>query len=172
MDTNIVTRGIASQLLAGLSMLKECIDRCPSKEWNERHNDYPFSQVVFHTLFDCDLKLSESEEQMKEQTFHDENRDEFGDYEDLEDRPPRNVYERDFINRYYDHCRDKVAEVIETKTGAELEATNADVFRNMTKLERYANIVRHVQHHAAQLGLRLQFLSGKEMDWVSRGYER
>ena len=171
MANNSIAHGLASQLLAGLDMLKDCIDRCPSKEWNESHNDYPFSQVVFHVLSDCDYNLCDNEEEMKEQTFHRENRESFADYEDHEDRTPPSVYEREFIARYYDHCRKKVAAVIETKARAELEVPNADVYKNMTKAERYVNCIRHMQHHAAQLGLRLQFLTGKEMEWISRGYE-
>jgi hypothetical protein len=170
MENNALTRGLASQLIAGLAMLKDCIDRCPEEEWNELHNDYPFSQVVFHTLFDCDYKLCENEAELKEQTFHRKHREDFADYEDLEDRTPRNVYRREFINRYYEHCRERVAAVIETRSNADLVVPNGDVFRNMTKLERYANIVRHVQHHTAQLGFRLQLLTEKEMDWISRGY--
>lgn len=170
-QNDMVTHGIASQLLAGLYMLKDCMDRCPEKEWNERHRDYPFSQVAFHTLFDCDLKMCDKEEELTEQDFHKKNREDFADYEDLEDRAPQNLYERDFLNRYYEHCKAKVISVIETKSGAEIIAPNADVFGNMSKVERYVNIVRHIQHHAAQLGLRLQFSSGKEIGWVSRGYE-
>jgi hypothetical protein len=49
MGKNMLMHGLVSQLLAGLYMLKGCIDRCPEEEWNERHKDYPFSQVVFHT---------------------------------------------------------------------------------------------------------------------------
>jgi len=172
MGTDLLASGVASQLLASLSMLKDCIDRCPGKEWNERHGDYPFSQVVFHALFDCDYHLSEDVEEFKGQSFHKENRESFGAYEELEDRVPPQLPERDFIARYYGHCREKVALAIETKTSAELLIPNADIRRNMTKLERHINLIRHMQHHAAQLGLRLQFSTGREMEWVSRGYER
>ena len=171
MEHDSVAHGLASQLLAGLDMIKDCIDRCPPAEWNERHNDYPFSQVVFHTLSDCDYNLCESKEEWNGQKFHRKNKEFFPDYESIEDQILRNAYEREFINRYYDHCREKVVDVIETKTRADLEAPNADIYGNMTKLERYVNCIRHVQHHAAQLGLRLQYITGKEMEWISRGYE-
>ena len=72
MANNSVAHGLASQLLAGLDMLKDCIDRCPAKEWNESHNDYPYSQVVFHALSDCDYNLCDNEEELKEQAFHRE----------------------------------------------------------------------------------------------------
>ena len=172
MVNNSVVHGLASQLLAGLDMIKDCIDRCPAAEWNESHNDYPFSQIVFHTLSDCDYNLCDNEEEWKEQAFHRENREFFPDYENIEDLILQNAYERKFINRYYDHCREKVVQVIEAKTRADLEVPNADICRNMTKLERYVNCIRHVQHHTAQLGLRLQFITGKEMEWISRGYEK
>ena len=172
MENHMLTHGLASQLLAGLYMLKDCIDRCPATEWHERHNDHPFAQVVFHTLFDCDYHLCDDDAEFKEQIFHRKNRENFGDYEELEDRIPQHLQERDFINRYYEHCRGKVASVIETKTSTDVIIPNADVRRNMTKLERYVNLIRHLQHHVAQLGLRLQFTTGKEMDWIARGYAK
>jgi len=172
MGENMLTHGLASQLLAALYMLKDCMDRCPEKDWNERHNDYPFSQVVFHALFDCDYNLCDNDEELKEQIFHKENRGSFADYGELEEQIPEHLYERDFINRYYDYCREKVVAVIEGKTNADIVIPNSDVRKNMTKLERYVNTIRHTQHHAAQLGLRLQFITEKEMDWISRGYDK
>jgi len=171
MAKSMIARGLASQLLAGLSMLKGCIDQCPEKEWHERHKDHPFSLVVFHALFDCDYHLCDDAAEFQEQPFHRNNRASFGDYEELDDRMLQQLPERDFINRYYGHCREKVVSVVETKTDADLTVPKADVRRNMTKLERYVNLIRHLQHHTAQLGLRLQFATGEEMDWIARGYE-
>jgi hypothetical protein len=170
MEENLLARGLVSQTLAGLAMLKDCIDRCPEKEWNERHNDYPFSQVVFHALFDCDYHLCDHDEELATQIFHRENRAIFADYEELEDRIPRHLYERDFIDAYYEHCRAKAISTIEAKSAADLLVPKTDVRKNMTRLERYVNLIRHLQHHAAQLGLRLQFSTGKEMEWIGRGY--
>ncbi|HET7838379.1 MAG TPA: hypothetical protein VFL04_01380 [Rectinemataceae bacterium] len=170
MGNDLLARGIASQLLAGLAMLKDCIDRCPEKDWHEGHGDYPFSRVAFHALFDCDYHLSEGERELKAQPFHQANRAAFGDYEELEDRGTKGMYDRGFVQSYFEHCRGKVEAAIEGRTAAELLVPNSDVRGNMTKLERYVNTIRHLQHHAAQLGLRLQFLTGKEMDWVARGH--
>ena len=167
---NMLAHGVASQLLAGLSTLKDCVDRCPEAEWNERHNDYPFCQVVFHTLFDCDYHLCGYHEHLQEQVFHHENRASFGDYEELEDFVAERLYHRDFMIRYHEHCQEKVVSVIQAKSDAELLIPESDVRRNMTKLERYVNVIRHTQHHAAQLGFRLQLITGKEMDWIARGY--
>ena len=102
-------------------MLKDCMDRYPEKEWDERNGDYSFSQVVF------------------------------ADYEECADRISSRLHERDFINRYFDHCREKVVSVAEEKTEAEPLVPNPDVRGNVTKPERFINTARHMQHHAAQL---------------------
>jgi hypothetical protein len=170
MGSRSIARGLASQLLASLYMLKDCMDRCPLEEWHERHGDYPFSQVLFHALFDCDYHLCDSDEEFKEQLFHRENPDNFGDYEELEDRVPPHLQDYAFMIGYYEHCREKIASAMETKDEGSLITPNADIRKNMTRLERYVNLIRHVQHHAAQLGLRLQLVTGKEMEWISRGY--
>ena len=171
MGKNMLSRCVASQMLAGLDMLKDCIDRCPENEWHERHQDYPFSQVVFHTLFDCDYHLSEREEEFMKQSFHKANRDDFGEYEELEERIPQHFPDRSFINQYFEHCKSKIVQTVEAIADTDLIIPNSDIRKNMTKLERYVNLIRHMQHHTAQLGLRLQFLTGIEMNWVSRGYE-
>jgi hypothetical protein len=171
MDAQVINSNITSQILASLYMLKSCIDRCPENEWNEKHNDYPFSQVVFHTLFDFDYLLCDYEEELKVQKFHIVNVEIFNGYEELENRKPTKLYERIFINEYYEHCINKVEVKIKQKTLENLLEPKSDVWKKMTKVERYLNIIRHIQHHAGQLGLRLQFITGKEMEWVSRGID-
>jgi hypothetical protein len=171
MSDNTLSQALVSQMLAGLFMLKDCIDRCPDKEWNQSHNDYPFSQVIFHTLFDCDFNLCDERDDIKKQEFHINNKDIFANYEELTDEINNNIYERNFINSYYEHCINKIVNVIESNNEQMLFEQNMDVYKNMTKVERYINSIRHIQHHAAQLGFRIQNLLGQEMKWKSRGYE-
>lgn len=102
--------------------------------------------------------------------YEHENRAFFGHYEGLEDFAAGRFYQRAFILLYHAYCKAKVVSVIEAKSDTELLIPESDVRRNMTKLERYVNVIRHTQHHAAQLGLRLQVAGGKEMDWIARGY--
>ena len=159
-------------MIASLVMFKDCIDRCPQTQWNESHKDFPFSQVAFHTLFDCDYVFSENAEELKEQDFHRKNRNTFGEYEELEGKIAQRLYEHDFINAYYEYCKVKSISAISKKTLDEMMAPKSDVYKTMTKMERYMNAIRHVQHHTAQLGLRLQFITGIEMEWIGRGYEK
>jgi hypothetical protein len=51
----------------------------------------------------------------------------------------------------------------------ELAENGSDITGMMTRIERYINSIRHIQHHASQLGLRLQFMTSKEMEWIGRG---
>lgn len=170
MDNDIIVRGVTSQLIAGLNMLKNCIDRCPSNLWNETHNDYPFSQVIYHTLFDCDYHFSNDINELKNQVFHKNNKEIFADYEELDEIIAQRLFERNFIISYYNHCCNKVPAIIETNKN-DLTIPGTDVRKTVTKLERYLNTLRHIQHHAAQLGLRLQFATGIEMKWIARGYD-
>ena len=165
---SIIAQVILSQMLASLSTLRDCIDRCPNSEWEEPHNDYPFCQVVFHALFDCDLVLSEDVGELRGQEFHAAHRADFGEYEELDGKSLVAMHKRDLLIDYYAHCREKVKSVLGEMSDEKLIAPNADFYRNMTRCERYVNGIRHLQHHAAQLGFRLQLITGKEMNWVSR----
>lgn len=167
MDTHEINFSIMNQMLASLYMLKNCIVSCPEKEWNEKHNDYGYSQVIFHVLYDCDYSLCDFEDEFKKQKVHINNAIMF-DYSELENGIPKIECKKSFIDEYYDHCIRKVKKKIEGKGFEEISQNKSDVTRLISKIERYINSIRHIQHHAAQLGLRLQFITGKEMEWIGR----
>jgi len=135
MVNNAIAHGITSQVLASLSMLKDCVERCPEKDWNESHKDQPFSQVVFHALFDCDYNLCNQQDDFMIQLFHEENRGVFAGYEEFEENKPFHFYERAFVTQYYDFCKEKVVSVISAKSYNEMIIPNSDVNKCMTLLE-------------------------------------
>jgi hypothetical protein len=169
MDLHAINDAAHSQLLASLATLRNCIESCPSDEWDKSHGDYPFSQVAFHALFYFDYYLSEGDEDFKAQAFHIQNKAVFADYEELEDRKAKNLYERPFLKRYCDHCAAKADDRLRGRSYEELAEACAYPWRNMSRLELFIYTARHTQHHAAQLGLRLQSITGQEMKWVSKG---
>src|SRR5262245_36432442 len=107
---------LVSQFEAALSMLAQCIARCPVERWQAPVACYPFSQVVFHTLFYTDLYLGARPDDFRPQPFHEENRTFFGDYEQLIDREPVEIYDRGDIDRYLAFVRAKAVATIQAET--------------------------------------------------------
>jgi hypothetical protein len=159
---------LKEQMLAALSTLYQCIEACPKSEWNQSHSDAPFSQVVFHTLFYIDYHLSKNENEFKGQFFHASNKNMFKDYEELEDRKAENVYTKNEIDNYMTFCSKKIDSIYTNEKNMELNSKNFS--KNMNFIELSIYITRHIQHHAAQLGLRIQQITGKELKWISSGW--
>ncbi|PKL09354.1 MAG: hypothetical protein CVV51_04235 [Spirochaetae bacterium HGW-Spirochaetae-7] len=168
-DSNSVSAALISQLQASLDTLLWCIDRCPADQWLESHGDHPFCQVAFHALFWCDYYLSGSESGFMAQAWHTEHPRLFADYEELEDRLPVRLPARDDVLGYLAFCRAKAVATLSSAEAEGLLATSSHRNGTMSTLEVIIYATRHNQHHAAQLGLRLQLLSGDEMPWFSRG---
>ncbi|PKL12818.1 MAG: hypothetical protein CVV52_08560 [Spirochaetae bacterium HGW-Spirochaetae-8] len=166
---NYLATLLQKQLDAALHTLGYCIGACEDAEWQEAHGDYPFSQVVFHTLFYTDLYLGRDTIPFKQQPFHINHPKVFRDYEELERRVPVCLYEKAFCQEYLAHCLGKVATVLSSETEITLAAASGISFRKGCRAELHVYNIRHIQHHAAQLGLRLQLLTNKEMPWFSGG---
>lgn len=123
--------------------------------------DAPFSQVVFHPVY-ADFYLGRDSVPFKEQPFHVKNRSVFADYEEMEDRLPVHVYEKPFCLEYLSHCRMKLKATIEAETEASLAGSSGIDFRKISRAELHVYNMRHIQHHAAQLGLRIQLATGED----------
>ncbi len=168
-DPAYIRTALAAQLGATLDTLLYCIDHCPEDQWHERHGDYPFSQVVFHTLFYCDFYLSDGMADFRSQAYHTARKGFFSDYEELEDRIPVKLYERAMVVEYLEFCKAKAYSFLGASSDEQLYATANHKKGTMSVLELVVYLTRHIQHHAAQLGLRLQLLTGNEMPWFSKG---
>ena len=162
---------VLDQMNSALCTLAYCISSCPESQWNESHGDYPFSQVVFHTLFFTDYYLQRDEASFKEQAFHRENKDFFRDYEELQDRIPVNLYGRRQCERYLKFCTAKCEATLQADDLESLLGPSGFSFKPFTRAELYIYLIRHIQHHAAQLGLRLQRITGNELQWISSGWK-
>ena len=165
-----IKASIANQFEAALCTLNVCIEKCPEPAWNMAIGNYPFSQVVFHTLFFTDYYLGPDEESFRRQAFHRDDARFFGDYEQLEDREPKARYDRASIGKYMEHCRRKASEVIASESVDTLSAPAGFSRRNFSRSELYVYTIRHVQHHAAQLSLRLRIDADRDVPWVGSGW--
>jgi uncharacterized damage-inducible protein DinB len=161
---------VSKQYAASLCMLGLCIDRCPDALWDARVARFPFSQAAFHTLFFTDLYLSKSIEDQRNEPFHIEHAAWFADYEQLEQREPTATYERPDIHRYLQHCRTKAEKVIAAETQESLAAQTTFSWRKVPRAELHIYNIRHIQHHAAQLSLRLRLDAGIDTPWIGTGW--
>lgn len=167
---------IVSQYEAALSMLKASVDTCPDTAWDARVANYKFFQVVFHTLFFTDLYLGPDEESFRQQPFHLHHGQLFAKYdverEPLEDPAP-GLCDKTSLLTYLEFCRRKAAEVVAEETEAGLIAPcgfNRGSRRNFSQAELHIYNIRHIQHHAAQLSLRLRLDTNAGVDWVGSGW--
>jgi len=131
---------------------------------------YPFCQVAFHTLFFTDYYLEPEAESLRRQPFHVAHPDFFGDYEQLHDREPVSLYEKAQIELYLDFCRDKAAATIAAETAEELGAPTRFAHKRFSRAELHVYNIRHIQHHAAQLILRLRLDTNVDIPWIGTGW--
>ncbi|MGY8768453.1 MAG: DinB family protein [Pirellulales bacterium] len=158
------------QMEAALSTLHVCVQRCPSDQWQTPVASYPLSQVVFHTLFFTDYYLCENETAFQQQPFHRENKAWFADYEQMQPRIPTSIYDKEPVLKYLEHCRTRIADVIGNETPETLAGPSGFERRNFNRAELHAYNTRHIQHHAAQLSLRLRVNADVDIPWIGSGW--
>jgi hypothetical protein len=161
---------LAHQYEASLSTLNLCVARCPDARWNERVANLRFCQVAFHVTMFADLYLQPSDDldAFKRQPFHVEHAaDGFRDYEELADRPQVLLYAKPFILSYIQHVRSKARTTIAGESAEVLAGPSGFHWRKCSRAELHVYNIRHIQHHAAQLSLRLRLDAQVDIPWVS-----
>ena len=161
---------IAHQFEAALCTLHTCIDRCPEAVWNSRVGNHLFCQVAFHALFYVDYYLEPREGSFREQPFHRDHPRFFRDYEEFEDRAPQLLYDKPSIETYLEHCRKKAVETIASETADSLVAPAEFKRRTFSRAELHVYSIRHIQHHAGQLSLRLRLDAKEDVPWIGSGW--
>ncbi len=171
--TDLLKQLLANQYEATLCTLNFCIDKCPESSWNGPVANLKFCQVVFHTLIFADLYLGrDTELSLRQHPFHRENPQFFRDYEEFEDRPQTLLYDRMTIKKYLEHCRTKATNAIESETAETLAGPSGFEWRKFTRAELHVYNIRHIQHHAAQLSLRLRLDHKIDIPWVGSGWKQ
>jgi len=161
---------LVSQFEASLCTLAHAVEQCPEELWNAPVARYLFCQVAFHTLFFTDVYLGLSPESLTQQPFHRANAALFGDYEQMQEREPVTLYDRPQIMGYLDFCRSKASEAISMETAESLAAPAQFARRHFSRAELYLYNIRHIQHHAAQLIMRLRLDSDIDVSWIGAGW--
>jgi hypothetical protein len=164
---------LAHQYDASLSMLKLAIDRCPNASWNECVANWRFCQTAFHVVFFADVYLQPSDDldALKRQPFHLEHEADFRDYEELEDRPQVLLYKKAFVLSYLQNVRRKAQETIASESAEVLAGPSGFRRRKCSRAELHVYNIRHIQHHAAQLSLRLRLDVQVDIPWVGHAWK-
>lgn len=159
---------LAHQYDASLSMLKLAIDRCPDGSWNQCVANWRFCQTAFHVIFFADvyLQLSDDVDALKRQPFHLDHKADFRDYEELEDRQQVLLYEKVFVHSYLQNVRRKAQEIVSRESADILAGPSGFRRRNCSRAELHVYNIRHIQHHVAQLSLRLRLDAQVDIPWV------
>ena len=164
---------LTHQYEGSLSALNLCVARCPERNWDERVANWKFCQTAFHVVMFTDLYLQPTDdvEAFKGQAFHVEHKADFREYEELEDRPQVLLYEQPFVLSYLQHVRHKARETIARESAEVLAGPSGFHWRKCSRAELHVYNIRHVQHHAAQLSLRLRLDAGVDIPWVSHAWK-
>jgi len=154
---------IRQQFHAAIDMLANAIQACPDTVWSGQP-PRAFWYIAYHPLIFLDLYLSEEDESR----FHPP--PPFG-LTELADGcvPPERAYRKDELLGYLDHNRKKLDAVMAGMTEAWVASPCPIEYRAMSNGELLLYNMRHVQHHAAQLNMRLRQETDSAPRWVSKG---
>lgn len=154
---------LTGQFEASLSMLNDCIQKCPPEHWDGKIAKYAFWHVTYHTLCYADLYLSPGEKSFPFREIHPRGWSEF------KDEYPSRRFEQRELSDYLAVCRRKAVETIAAETPESLSGESGFSWLPFSRAEAHLYNIRHVQHHAGQLSASLRKI-GAEPRWVSTGW--
>jgi hypothetical protein len=160
------------QYEASLCTLHLAVAWCPESSWNQPVAAWKFCQAAFHAAFFADVYLQPGDDvdALKRQPFHAEHEADFRDYEELEDREQVLLYGRPFVLSYIQNVRQKAQETIARESADVLAGPSGFRRRACSRAELHVYNIRHIQHHAAQLILRLRLDAGVDVPWVGHAW--
>ena len=163
---------LAHQYEASICTLNLAVTRCPEPSWNKRVAALKFCQAAFHAVFFADVYLQPTDDVdlLKRQPFHVEHKADFRDYEELEDREQVLLYDKPFVLSYLQNVRRKARETIARESAEVLTGPSGFRRRTCSRAELHVYNIRHIQHHAAQLSLRLRLDTDVDIPWVGHAW--
>lgn len=161
-------QSVTNQYEAALTMLRRCIDACPSEHWESKIAQGTFRWVAYHTLFFTDLYLSPSNESFVLRDFHERGGDE---------RQPfaaPGLTQQEAL-AYIPLCRQKAIDSIASETEETLAGPSGFFWYEITRGEMHFINIRHIQHHTGQLSAFLRRVDDRFKDrntlrWVGSGW--
>lgn len=163
---------LASQYHAALAMLRSVIERFPEELWlDDGHRNAPW-QIAYHALFFTHFYLSRDEASFVPWERHQrgtQNPDAIGGPPDPDSTLPviPEPYPKADVLAYWQVCDDMIEDAVDA---LDLDRPESGFYwYPISKLEHQIVNIRHIQHHAAQLGDRLRQRLDEGTGWVGAG---
>ena len=168
--TTLLTRAIAGQFEAAFAMFTQCLDRCPHEHWDAPIAKYPFWHVAYHTLCFVDLYLSPGEKVWQPRTTAPNAFHPLG-WTELDEEYPSRRFPKAELLAYAALLTPLIRATIESESSERLAGESGFSRLTFTRAELHIYALRHVQHHAGQLGAKLRTL-GVDTQWIKSGHAR
>jgi hypothetical protein len=165
-------KALKSQYHASLAMLREAIECCPDDTWYDSSPANAFWQIAYHSLFFAHLYLQADEAAFVPWPGHrrdSQNPDGIAGPPDAASSLPLipQPYAKGEVLQYWRYCSERVDAWVDA---LDLESPECGFnWYPVSKLEHQLVNIRHIQHHAAQLGDRLRRAHDIGVQWVGRG---
>ncbi len=157
----VLRAALKGQYHAALAMLRGAIELCPDDLWSGSGRGVPFWRIAYHALFFTHLYLQRDEASFIPWEQH------WTGAEDLDEPTPQaEPYTKADLLLYWDVCDAMVGEAIDTLDVLTPETGFSWHTPQRSKVEQHVSAIRHIQHHAAQLSVRVRAASGVSVDWV------
>jgi hypothetical protein len=160
---------LKSQYHAGLTMLRDAVDRCPEELWSAAGHVSAFWQVAYHTVFFTHLYLHRDEAAFRPWAGHQrdvQHQDGLTGPSDPTSRLPLlpRPYSKVDVLSYWQLCDQMVDKAVDAM---HLEAADCGFWwYPVSKFEHQLINLRHLQHHTAQLADRLRTAVDEHVKWV------
>ena len=149
-----------NQFGAAIDTMENAINHCPDEHWIDDTKFYQIWYMASHTIFWLDYYIDEDKDTFQPpEPFGMEEMDPAGVIPD----PP---YSKEQLLTYLEYGREKTRKRILNMT--EQQAAKTYKFRkaDLTMSELILYIMRHIQHHAAQMNLLMRQKADTAPGWV------
>lgn len=152
---------IWQQFGASIDMLENAIKACPDEVWGNRIDFWEFWYLAYHTIFWLDLYMTD----VAEEEFRPPKPYTLTELDPAGALPDR-IYTKVELLSYLDLGRQKARAKVAGLTEEDV-ARKCSSRPSLTVVELLLYVMRHMQHHAAQLNLLLRQRIDSAPKWVS-----
>ena len=156
---------LEGQYRAGLTMLRECIEKCPDDLWAAGKHPRTTWRIAYHTLFYTHLYLAPTYEDFEPWAKHQAQGRILWDDDEDGVPPDETTYTQAEMLEYQKHVEDNLSGWL-GKINLESDNSGFDWYP-IPKIDHQLVNIRHLGTHIGQLQEQL-YARGIDLDWVSR----